>query len=287
MIILVDLDGVICTEEKTFERALAKCITGARESLELLRRQGHTIIVYTARSWAEYRMTKDWLDRNNIAYDSLVMGKFIYDIWIDDRSIKFEGWDIVLDHIQNLSNYKKTSNHINVYHADEYFLSENRRIIYEFYHWLVDQNFPEPILEVGPMTDGRNDPQSVLNRYPQYYCDARSLFESMGKKYISIDNNPDTNSDCVGDCASMSDFFQPNSIGTLIMLSVLEHTEKIWEVPYQAYKVLKPGGWLCLQTPWNLRLHGPRPDCWRISDDGYHALFDKYFDFAQLNPNVA
>jgi hypothetical protein len=66
------------------------------------------------------------------------------------------------------------------------------------------------------------------------------------------------------------------------MLHVLEHVPRIWEVPQRVQKVLRKGGLLCLQTPWNLRFHGPRPDCWRISDDGYHALFDAGFEFLNL-----
>ena len=58
MNVIVDLDGVICTEEKTFERALAKPIDGAAQKLEELSFLGHHIIIYTARSWSEERVTK-------------------------------------------------------------------------------------------------------------------------------------------------------------------------------------------------------------------------------------
>jgi uncharacterized HAD superfamily protein len=107
MVIIVDLDGVICTEERTFERPLAKPKAGAREGIRLLRSQGHVIIIYTARSWAEYRMTIDWLQRNEIEYDSLMMGKPIYDVWLDDRAIRLESWDRLPRQMETLQQKKK------------------------------------------------------------------------------------------------------------------------------------------------------------------------------------
>ena len=94
--IMVDLDGVICTEERTFERPLAEPIAGAREALQQLRAAGHTIIIYTARNWPEYRVTKKWLDDHGFEYDGLHMGKPVADIWIDDRALRFTNWNDVL-----------------------------------------------------------------------------------------------------------------------------------------------------------------------------------------------
>lgn len=90
--IMVDLDGVICTEETTFERPLAKPISGAADALRRLKEAGHTVIVYTARGWAEYKATKKWLDDNGMVHDAIHMGKPIAHIWIDDRALRFENW---------------------------------------------------------------------------------------------------------------------------------------------------------------------------------------------------
>jgi len=93
MQIIVDLDGTICTEEKTFSRSMAQPIKGAVESINALYDQGHTIIIYSARTWMEYEMTADWLKRYQIKYHQLIMGKPIGDVWIDDRALKFTTWD--------------------------------------------------------------------------------------------------------------------------------------------------------------------------------------------------
>ncbi|MBN2445387.1 MAG: hypothetical protein JXO22_01580 [Phycisphaerae bacterium] len=90
--IMIDLDGVIASEERTFERPCANPLEGAREALQALHDAGHSVIIYTARGWAEYRYTKQWLDDNGFVYDGLHMGKPIADIWIDDRAIGHRNW---------------------------------------------------------------------------------------------------------------------------------------------------------------------------------------------------
>jgi uncharacterized HAD superfamily protein len=98
--IMVDLDGVVSTEERVFDRPLAKPIDGAREALQKLKDAGHAIIIYTARGWAEYNVTKHWLDQAGMPYDAIHMGKPIANVWIDDRAIKFENWDQTLEDLE-------------------------------------------------------------------------------------------------------------------------------------------------------------------------------------------
>ncbi len=100
MTIMVDLDGVICTEERTFDRPLAEPIPGAREALEKLKADGHSIVIYTARGWAEFRVTKAWLDQHGMPYDAIHMGKPIAHVWIDDRAIRFTNWHDALEQVE-------------------------------------------------------------------------------------------------------------------------------------------------------------------------------------------
>ena len=92
-IIFVDLDGTLCTEEKTFERPLATPLPGAREALQKFHAAGHTIIIWTARGWEQYKVTKHWLDTNDFVYHQIMMGKPIASVFIDDRGKQFLGWD--------------------------------------------------------------------------------------------------------------------------------------------------------------------------------------------------
>ena len=100
--IFVDLDGVLATEERTFDRPLAAPLPGARDALAALHAAGRTVVVYTGRGWPEYRYTKQWLDEHGFQYDALLMGKPIADVWIDDRAIRHTGW---ADTLQQLAQH--------------------------------------------------------------------------------------------------------------------------------------------------------------------------------------
>ena len=55
-----DLDGTLCEERRAFERSLAKPFSEMISFVNTLARK-HNIIIYTARGWNEYEMTKIWL----------------------------------------------------------------------------------------------------------------------------------------------------------------------------------------------------------------------------------
>jgi len=93
MVILIDIDGTICTEERPFDRPLAQPLPGALESVSRFVQDGHTVVLWTARGWDQYRVTKTWLDEHHFQYDQLLMGKPIANLIIDDRARHFTGWD--------------------------------------------------------------------------------------------------------------------------------------------------------------------------------------------------
>lgn len=37
-------------------------------------------------------------------------------------------------------------------------------------------------------------------------------------------------------------------------------------------RILKKGGYLFASAPYNFRIHGPLPDCWRFTEHGWPAL---------------
>jgi len=100
MQLIIDLDGTICSEEKTYSRSMAKPLKGAKEALIKFKKMGHTIIIYSARSWNEYEMTINWLNGHEIPYDQVMLGKPIGDYWIDDRSLRFTTWKEILNQIK-------------------------------------------------------------------------------------------------------------------------------------------------------------------------------------------
>ena len=91
-VIAIDIDGTICSEERTFERSLARPLPGALEALKMLKENGNTIILWTGRGWEQYKITKQWLDDHGFMYDQIIMGKPIVNIFIDDRARQFHTW---------------------------------------------------------------------------------------------------------------------------------------------------------------------------------------------------
>lgn len=87
MQIIIDMDGTICEEKRQFSRCLAAPKDGAVAAINGLYESGHTIIIYSSRTWIEYEMTVDWLARHGVKYHQLVMGKPVGDVWIDDRAV--------------------------------------------------------------------------------------------------------------------------------------------------------------------------------------------------------
>jgi len=92
-VLFIDMDGTLCTEEKTFERSLARPLPGAQAALQEFHNAGHTIVIWTARGWEQYKVTKQWLDSHGFVYHQLLMGKPIASVFIDDRARQFQGWD--------------------------------------------------------------------------------------------------------------------------------------------------------------------------------------------------
>lgn len=93
MQLVIDMDGTICSEERQFSRSMAEPKKGAVDSINKLFDQGHTIIIYSARTWVEFEMTTHWLKTHGVNYHQLILGKPIGDYWIDDRAISFQSWE--------------------------------------------------------------------------------------------------------------------------------------------------------------------------------------------------
>jgi hypothetical protein len=271
------MDGVLCSEEKTFERALAKPLPGAREAMNALREAGHQVVIYSARSWSELKMTQAWLQENSIPYDGIHLGKPVADRIIDDRAINFIDWEAALETLRSTGRGSKAAV------DDEALLYLLRRETKSFLEEIASRpELDEPVLEVGPMAAESAANSPVFKRMPDTFVDSRVLFRGHGKRYLSMDLDTAARPDIVCDFTQADRQVEKNSIGTVILMSCLEHMPNIWRVPDVLQSILKPSGRAFMLTPWNLRFHGPRPDCWRISDDGYHALFGQGFQIERI-----
>lgn len=119
MRIVIDLDGTICSIKQvgqSYDDLIP--LPGAVHRIKELRSSGHYIIIHTARNMATCesnigkvirnigKMTLDWLEKYKIEYDEIYFGKPNADLYIDDRSIRFENWSKITDEL--LINEAKT-----------------------------------------------------------------------------------------------------------------------------------------------------------------------------------
>lgn len=108
MRIVIDLDGTICPIKKTGESYQDLPVhEGAVKKIQELRKGGHYIIIQTARNMATCesnlgkvmknigKITLEWLENHQVEYDEIYFGKPNADLYIDDRALRFESWDLI------------------------------------------------------------------------------------------------------------------------------------------------------------------------------------------------
>ena len=105
MKICIDLDNTICENKKVDQSySDVKPKEGALEALQELKKNGHEIIIFTARHMKTCendeskviakigKITIDWLEKHDIPYDGLLFSKPNCDLIIDDKAFRHENW---------------------------------------------------------------------------------------------------------------------------------------------------------------------------------------------------
>lgn len=87
----------------------------------------------------------------------------------------------------------------------------------------------------------------------------------------TLDVNTNTNPTFVADITNDVSFIG-HTYDTIVCCEVLEHVSNPFKAVKNLSKILKPGGKLYISVPYQFRIHGPLPDCWRISEFGLVAL---------------
>lgn len=98
----VDIDRTIYVGDRPLDYENGSAVPGAVAALRKLRDDGWTIVLYTARHFNHWEVTRRWLDHAGVCYDQIVFGKPPATYYIDDRAIPFRGsWDEVLSEIDS------------------------------------------------------------------------------------------------------------------------------------------------------------------------------------------
>jgi uncharacterized HAD superfamily protein len=88
----VDFDGTVCIVDMSKPYVPKTEIIGEPnikliKMLEGMRKEGWRIIIDSSRWWGDFNWVKDWLDKNNVPYDDIHLGRLKADLYIDDMSI--------------------------------------------------------------------------------------------------------------------------------------------------------------------------------------------------------
>ncbi|NBP06786.1 MAG: methyltransferase domain-containing protein [Bacteroidetes bacterium] len=62
----------------------------------------------------------------------------------------------------------------------------------------------------------------------------------------------------------------------VVCTEVLEHTTNPFGAMHEICRILKKGGLLVVSAPFDFRIHGPLPDCWRFTIHGWNELLKDF-----------
>jgi SAM-dependent methyltransferase len=99
------------------------------------------------------------------------------------------------------------------------------------------------------------------------------------KEYIGVDFQPGLDVDVVADVHTLSDTLGENKYDAVISCSTLEHIQYPWIAAVEICRVLKPGGFVFIQTHHTFPIHSYPYDYWRFTEDGLRALFNRQIGF--------
>lgn len=105
----------------------------------------------------------------------------------------------------------------------------------------------------------------------------RRFFLKHTDQYIGVDwsgSNNDTNAIVLADLNKTLPF-KSGVADTVVSLSVIEHLHEPQNMLNEAFRILKPNGWMILQVPWQWQIHEAPYDFFRYTPYGLHHLFQK------------
>ncbi len=117
--------------------------------------------------------------------------------------------------------------------------------------------------------------QLVLDIAPQDHLGACEFFSESIIYTLDIDER--SNASFITDiCRNNKDIIPDSMFDVVVCTEVLEHTLNPFNAVNEIYRVLKTEGVALISTPFNFRIHGPLPDCWRFTEYGLRELFKKF-----------
>lgn len=143
----------------------------------------------------------------------------------------------------------------------------------------IRENVSQFIRECGTHYD--KEGALLLDVAPQDHEGAKPYFQRATVETLDIDEK--SGATYIADlCANNENSIPADHFDYVVCTEVLEHTLQPFDAVKEIERILKPGGLVFASSPFNFRIHGPLPDCWRFTEHGWRALF-KDFEILALN----
>ena len=115
----------------------------------------------------------------------------------------------------------------------------------------------------------------LLDIAPQVHAGARQFF--VKAHIFTADIDEKSGADYIIDIRKNNEKVIPESTFDIIVCTeVLEHTLNPFLAIQEIHRLLKLGGLLFMSTPFDFRIHGPLPDCWRFTEHGIRLLLSDF-----------
>ncbi len=115
----------------------------------------------------------------------------------------------------------------------------------------------------------------MLDIAPQDHEGAAPYFPKSTVETLDID--PKSGATYIADLCEKNDLVIPSGhFDVVVCTEVLEHTLNPFKAVAEILRVLKPSGIALISVPYNFRIHGPLPDCWRFTEHGLRALLSDF-----------
>lgn len=125
-----------------------------------------------------------------------------------------------------------------------------------------------------------SDMIKVLDIAPQDHAGAKEFFRQA--MIFTADISKESGADYIVDiCKDNCDVIPSEQFDVIVCTEVLEHTLNPFFAVNEIYRLLKYDGVLLMSTPFDFRIHGPLPDCWRFTIHGLRVLL-KDFEIIEI-----
>ena len=90
MIIGVDIDGTLTKETEGHDYLSRTPNVKMIKKVNEWYKEGHTIVLFSSRWESDKADTKKWMKQYDVKYHTLILGKPVFDLYVDDISIRPE-----------------------------------------------------------------------------------------------------------------------------------------------------------------------------------------------------